>query len=329
VGLGQYVVPARCEESFREQVRALADRLPPISLREQHDDVGRLVDQTVILAKTDHPHLPSKPKPVIWVRSGLVSGDVESAYAALLWLKQLVRPPPYPCPYADALTKSYRFVWLPSLARWELREGWLPSGRQPPSPAPMPCDPGEIALLVDVVSRRIPCGRVVIPRKDGPYAHYAHWLPRLTSAFALVDRFGPAREVSGHPNNAANGGIRPVRWDARVVADAGSLADEAHQRVTEAGGHVVRIEIPGSAGDFAAWSIQRTDVAATLLEHVIGLRYGLIAVNRGSGPIQLEGFDPLEVGEALIVPRGDPRLGFESQSRDCAASPFASTAAPA
>jgi len=68
--------------------------------------------------------------------------------------------------------------------------------------------------------------------------------------------------------------------------------------------------MPRADGDFAAESIQRTDVIATLLEHVIGLQFGLIAVNRKCTPGKLAGFDPILPGSALVVPKGDPTLPF-------------------
>ena len=50
------------------------------------------------------------------------------------------------------------------------------------------------------------------------------------------------------------------------------------------------------------------DVGATLLEQVIGLQLGLIAVNRRKASICFNGFKPVGAGKALIVDRDDPML---------------------
>ena len=78
--------------------------------------------------------------------------------------------------------------------------------------------------------------------------------------------------------------------------------------VLATGGQSLRLEIPGSDANNTAHSIFRTDLAATLLEHVIGLRFGLLAVNRQNAPAQLERFAPVDSGHALVVERGDPLI---------------------
>ncbi len=70
--------------------------------------------------------------------------------------------------------------------------------------------------------------------------------------------------------------------------------------------------MPDDGASFTAHSIQRTDLTATLLEHVIGLMYGLIAVNRTNASITLNGFSPVAPGEALIIDRLDPILQRQS-----------------
>ena len=93
-----------------------------------------------------------------------------------------------------------------------------------------------------------------------------------------------------------------------VVADPKELDGAAHHDVMAGGGDVVRIEIPGNDADFTAYSIYRTDLTATLLEHVIGLQFGLIAVNRATSRVQLDGLPPISTGEALVLDRRDPIL---------------------
>ena len=54
--------------------------------------------------------------------------------------------------------------------------------------------------------------------------------------------------------------------------------------------------------------MESTDLLASLLEQVIGLHYGLIAVNRSLAPVQMDGLPPVAPGAALIVDRQDPWL---------------------
>ena len=84
-----------------------------------------------------------------------------------------------------------------------------------------------------------------------------------------------------------------------------AFEDDAYRSVIGGGGQVLRLEVPGYDADFSAYSIPRTDVAATLLEQVIGLQYGLIAVNRSHVPVQFDACPPTEPGEALILSRHD------------------------
>jgi hypothetical protein len=94
----------------------------------------------------------------------------------------------------------------------------------------------------------------------------------------------------------------------QTIVDPEAFHGDAHRDVMAAGGEVLRIEIPGNDADFCARSIQLTDLAATLLEQVIGLQYGLIAVNRQPTPAHFDGFPPVGPGEALIIDRRNPML---------------------
>ena len=101
---------------------------------------------------------------------------------------------------------------------------------------------------------------------------------------------------------------RHLSYEVQVVGDPTSFDRDAHRDVMKAGGDVVWIEIPGHDGDFTAHSIHRTDLTATLLEHVIGLQFGLIAVNRKTARAQLDALPPTATGEALILDRREPML---------------------
>ncbi len=308
-GMGQYIVPFDTERDLRSAMREMPLRLQHVVVHDADVPSDEVTEQIVTVGKTDHTFgLPITPKPVIIVRSGLSSGDMESTYGSWLWLKQLVRPEPFTCPYAMALSSRYRFAWIPSAAQWEPLHGWQRTAEPPESPIEIDTDGAGVAALIDVVSRPINRARVVVPKLDRKYEKYATWLPALANC-VLSDRGVTLAVNDGEPfANRSNLVWRRLSHRVEVVAEADAFGERAHRDVIKSGGQVIRIEIPGSSTDFSAHSIQRTDLTATLLEHVIGLQYGLIAVNRQDGPVQFNGFPPVAPGEALIVDSRDLML---------------------
>jgi hypothetical protein len=97
-----------------------------------------------------------------------------------------------------------------------------------------------------------------------------------------------------------------MRFEPRIVVDPAAFGDACAQEVLRAGGRAFRIELPGGESDFTANSIQRTDLAVTLLEHLVGLQYGLLAVNRQLVAVTLNGLPPIQSGQAVIVDANDP-----------------------
>ena len=57
--------------------------------------------------------------------------------------------------------------------------------------------------------------------------------------------------------------------------------------------------------DLTAGSIWRTDLVVTTLEHVIGLQYGWLAVNRQREPVQVTPPQPAPGAEARILTIAD------------------------
>jgi len=316
-GLGQYVVPPHKEAEFREMIREMSLRFPHFTVHDADVPADEVTEQLVTIGRDDQWNGPPlKPKPVILVRSGLTAGDVESVYGSLLWFKQFVRMEPHTCPYADRLASRFRLAWMPCVARWEARDGWHRSAQAPPAPMTLETEPstegglgsGRVAALIDVVSRPINRVRVITPENHGDYVRYATWLPQLAAAFAGDGWFSLG--VADGSGFADRDGFawRRMRYDVQIVVDRKAFESQAHRDVMAAGGQVVRIEVPGSSADFDACSIQRTDLTATLLEQVIGLQYGLIAVNRQDSPVHFGTFPPVEPGEALILDSRDPML---------------------
>jgi len=190
------------------------------------------------------------------------------------------------------------------------------------SPVSRPED-AELAALIDVVSTPVNRVRVVVPSLDGEYQRYATWLPALAEAFGAGDYFAPTVARGERCSNRDAIAWRRQTFSVEVAADPTAFdrpnADvRVRSRVgfhdpvvhcaTQAGAQVLRLELPAHQADFPAHSIRLTDTAATLLEHVIGLQYGLLAVNRRPTPAHLDAFPPVAPGEMLAIPKDDPAL---------------------
>ncbi|MCH7872455.1 MAG: hypothetical protein IID33_12215, partial [Planctomycetes bacterium] len=304
-GLGRYCSPLPNETRIRELIREMPLRLEHFVVHDANIPTEEVAEQVVTLGRGDESYgLALTPKPMIVVRSGLESGDAESFYGAMMWFKQFARTVPHECPYATPLSSGFRFAWIPHCAKWEPRTGWaarrepLPHGRGSDQQAGLAgrqaglADPlrtasavarvlegASIAALIDIVSCPVNRVRVVVPTGSGAYRNYGDLLPQLAESFPLGRYFLPTvGEDEGFADRDALD-WRHVNYIPRVVVDPDAFADAAHRDVIRAGGQVIRIEVPGHDADFTCQSILRTDLVATLLEHVIGLQYGLIAVN--------------------------------------------------
>ncbi len=308
-GLGQYTVPPRREAYFREQIQEMATRFEPFVVHDADLPIEEVTEQLVTVGREDQTYgLPLQPKPVIVVRSGLSSGDVESVYGGFVWFKQFVRMEPHLCPYAQQLASQFRLAWVPCVAPWEQRDGWRRTGQRAVRPMTIETDDADTASLIDLVSSPINQARIVIPNSSGEYQRYAAWLPRLHAAFTPGRLFALSVNEGERFCRRDRFAWGHVSYNLQVVVDPQAFQSDIHREVIAAGGRVVRIEIPGCDADFPAHSIQRTGQAATLLEHVIGMEFGLIAVNRSAVPLHFDGFSPIAPGEALVVDRRDPML---------------------
>ena len=307
---GQYTVPVHTEAALRETIREAANRWENFVVHDEDVPSGEVTEQLVTVGGEDQTFgLPLAPKPVILIRSGLRSGDVESVYGVLSWFRQLLRPGPNDCPYAHALCSRFRLAWVACAAAWESRDGWRRSDKPPQVSMFVEAEDAEVAALIDVQSRPAQRVRVVFARADAFFKNAAERLPRLFAAFSQGGCFAMTAAAGDPFGDRRRYAWRQVRFAPQVVADPKSFTDDAHRDVIAAGGCVVRIELPGCDADFAAHSILRTDLAVSLMEYVIGLQYGVMAMNRLSTTVQVEGFPPVSPGEALIVDRREGMLG--------------------
>lgn len=308
-GLGQYMVPAPTEAILRELFREAYPRFREFIVHDADVPASEVKEQLVTIGRGDESFgLPLKTKPLILVRSGLMSEDAESVYGCFLWFKQLIRMVPYPCPYAGALASRFRFAWVPSAAPWGGCFGWRRRGAPPHAPMQFDVDDGSLGVVIDVVSKPINRVRVVLPERSGSFDHLASWFPRLAGSFGGGRFFAPCAAAGADDSDRAALGWRFVEHAVEVCVEPDVFQERALREAAQAGAAVVRIEAPGFDADFPALSIHRTNVVATALEHVIGLYYGLIAVNRHLRPVHFDGFAPLAPGESLILDRTDRAL---------------------
>lgn len=338
-GLGQYAVPYRTITQFRQMLRDFSDRVPAFIV---HDDRDPRKDDAPVLVTVgggdESFGLPLQPKPLILIRSGGLPGEVESVYATLQWLKNLLRPPPHDCAYADVLARRFRFAWIPTVAPWHVREGWRaasgasvngaadqialsrrklgPNGRAsrgstnhaPRMDMALDVTDASLSALIDVTASAGSVARVVVPDTRGAHGRIVEWLPHLTSLIfpASVCVFAPVDDASA---SDYDGYAWRTIWPHVVVEeDASAFSDRIHRDARRAGAAMVRVELPRHDADFVTHSIHRTALGATLLEQVIGLASGLILVNRAIEPVTIHGFPPLPPGQSLVLDQSDTRL---------------------
>ncbi len=311
-GLGQFSSPFRREAGFREAIRELGRRVAPFVVHDGDVPTEEVKEQLVTIGREDMTYgLPLAKRPLILVRTGLESGDVESVYGAWVWFKQLVRMPPHECPYANELASRFRLGWMPHAASWEWGDGFLRTRKPPARTVELDLESGQIAALIDVESRPRNEARVVVPDFEGDHAGLFRWLPLLWRAFPCATPFTWAPPEGADFEDRDLFSWRHNQLTPKIIADPRAFSG-IHDAVRQAGGKVVRLEVPGCDHDFAVQSIHRTDLVATLLEHVIGLQYGLIAVNRGAGPAVFDAMPPVASGAALVVDPSDD--GFQAVS---------------
>lgn len=314
-GLGQYTVPEEDEAHLRGIMREMQVRNASFVVHDDDVPNDEVTHQMVTVGRPDDTFgLPLQAKPVILIRTGLCSGEMAGTYAALLWIKQLIRAEPFPCPYAAQLASRFRFAWLPALTPWEARHGWQSSATKPNERMVVELDGGDMSALIDITECDENRVRVVIPNKHGRYQRYEQWLPQLFAACGPNSHW-TFDAPEGEPNDDRDRfSWHRAKYSLEVVADASVFLDPIHQQVLDSGGEIVRIELPPCHGDFTNRSIQKTDLAATLLEQVIGIQYGLLALNRSRSPARIDGFAPVKPGECLMIEGSDPVLGSVSRT---------------
>lgn len=322
-GLGQYTVPARTAAQLRRTLHDFADRFPAVAVHDERDT--QTDDQPVLVTVGGDDEafgLPLRPKPLILLRTGLTGGEAESVYSAWPWIKQLLRPPPHPCGYAETLARRFRFAWVPTAAPWHVREGWSArplnaaaasdparNGRAARGEAvEMTLDLADAALgaLIDVTTTDRSTARVAVPDEAGAHRRILDHLSTLAAlAFpAPVHAFAPQDDAPFSDRDRY--AWREITPRVEVVRDRFAFRERIHRDAQRGGAALVRIELPRSESDFVAHSIHRTALGAALIELTVGLVHGTLAVNRGLREVALLGIPPLPPGETWMRPNREP-----------------------
>jgi len=245
-------------------------------------------------------------RPLIVIRTGMRGDDLAGIYGTMYYLKQLVRPEPCPTPYARALLERFRLAWIPLSAAWQGRR-WSDATAAPCVADGLPHLWEKLAAVIDITSAA--CRELrVVRQHDGPaLAGYADQLATLSERFTAGKYFYRATETQPAPGHRDAFAWRWQRFTPIVAVQPELFDSECHRSAAALGAELIRIELPASNTDFICNSIWRTDLAATTLEHVIGLQFGMLAMNRRSQPVRYPGHPPIAPGQALEINAVDDR----------------------
>ncbi len=295
-GLGQYVSPLESEQEWHELLR---DFTPRYYVFKHH---GKTRENTVIQVGEDDETigLPMMRRQAILIRTGIRGDDFAGIYGTMFFLKHLVRlDPPNETPYAHALTGKFRLVWIP------LCNPWQPSGWQESLADEQvfegDFDPGELSTIIDITDSDTQRLRVLYDHRDDDFDRQADMIRGLAGKFSSGRFFCRQGSDDTPVTRHDDRNWRTLAVKPDVMVDTNVFDTPLHASARSAGARLIRIEIPGSNQDLACNSIWRTDMVATTLEHVLGLQYGLIAMNRRGKPIAFGDHPPIKPGQCVIV----------------------------
>jgi hypothetical protein len=306
--LSQYVVPEETESDWFKTLQEFALRYPMFrfSGSDRHDGILQVgIDE-------DTFGLPMTPRPAILIRTGLRGDDLAGVYGTLVYLKNLVRAEPYETPYARKLLSRFRLAWVPLCGPWQPRH-WDASLAAQRIEATGQFEREAVAAVIDITESPTRDLRIVYERRDADHERQERLLKALARRFAAGRYFyqAPAPGLAMSRRDEMSWGFETLV--PKVVVDPSPFCTELHRSAAAAGARLIRIEIPGANVNFVCNSIWRTDLAATTLEHVIGLQYGLVAMNRTATPVPFENRPPIRPGEAICIP-ADQTVGLSMRA---------------
>ncbi len=285
--LGQYSVPAWSHREFWEQLLDFEQRFEQFVIEGLAPPYREGLRPRIHLGRrTQTLGLPLVERPWIVVRSGLSGEDTEGIYGAMNWIKSLVLPVPYASPYAVALAARYRLTWHTLHAAWPRDIGWRRTAGDPVTLSDC-IDDGNVAMAVDVTNTHRNHIRVMLSSRSPLHDRLAEALPPLWRALM------GSRYFSWCPREGASlSDQRKYDWRwhdlvPRVCVDEAAFDGERVAQARRAGTDLVRIETPSSPASVMCNSVWQTDRVATLLELIVGLRSGIIAMNRRQSSLQV------------------------------------------
>lgn len=284
--LGQYTDVARDPKELLEHLVDFVTRFPELawSTRRRPENLDAPVMIT-LGRDLDSVGLPLNPRPMILIRTGLTGRDLEGLYAVQLWFKQLLRQAPFACPYARTLVSRFRFAWLPIGAPPQPWGGWQPQKAPKPFDVQIEFEPGSVAACIDVTTADRNSVNLLTHCDQRLHDRIAATLPPLLDAIV-----GKRQVYHGVPDGQSLRDQKQAAWQLdpfrlRVLSTASS--DPAHVATHAAAAPTFRIELPASGYISAADSIRVMDWGANVIEQLVGLLLGFVAVNRGSTPIEI------------------------------------------
>jgi len=297
VALGQFTAPCETEREWFDLLKEFSVRYPALNCSggDRHDFLAE------VGARPETFGLPSAGRPMILIRSGLRGDDLAGAYGVQLYLKQLVRQEPFQNRYANDLLSRFRIAWVPLSAPWQACH-WNESLAAETAPVDAEFEAGSVAAVIDITEASTHQLRITYQAEDVDFARQAGALQTLAADFS-PGKYCYSAVPPGTPiSRRSEIEWRRQNFSPLVTVDPGPFDTAFHAAAASAGAKLIRMEIPGSGQNFVCNSIWRTDLVATTLEHLVGLQYGLIAVNRRSESVVYGGRDRIAAGEAIVVP---------------------------
>jgi hypothetical protein len=271
--LGQFVAPGTKLDELKEIVEDTAERFPLMQLSE-----GQEPTEPKWRFDLGHPGTSyglARHRPTVMVRTGMNGDDIEGVYGALMWLKGLCRPEPYGCRYVNTLDSRHHVRWIP-LVRPELwAEHVSPTDLLPDASR---FDEG-VGVVLDVTRAKDESIELLLPGEAG-YEPFKMTLPLLYEAMGRgrFFHFGPA-PLAGRGERHTMG-WRGDLLPLNIVADADAFGGPFDRAALEAGTRIIRLRLPDGADFGPGTSFRLTELAASMIEWIVGLELGLVVVNR-------------------------------------------------
>lgn len=299
---GQFTAPVRKELHLRDMIREAPNRWDHFYVHDDDVPSDQVTYQLVTVGREDEMFgLPVASKPVVLLRSGLQGGDSDSTYGVWAWFRQLLLHSRHPNSYAAALNSRFRLAWVPASAPWEPRDGWSASNAEPLTSTEVEMEDSQIAAMIDVRTGGPGQIRVIFAQPTPAFLRAEKWLPILARTFCAGEFPAITCGAGIGPGSRRAFSWQRLQPELSVVAEPGTFDDPMYREILTQGGSPIRIELPAFEADCVANSIHQSHLAVTVLEHVIGLLFGLIAINRTRNPVVLEGVGVVPPGELLLL----------------------------